>query len=92
MFSLYLVLVLSAVILKQFFKDVSRELDELRVNTHLCKLRCWSFRGAATILILGWCSVLCLCACLLPVRRSGGRGRGPARVVVYLEQAAIQRC
>ena len=23
------------------FKDVSREVDEFRVNTHLCKLRCW---------------------------------------------------
>ena len=23
------------------FEDVSREFDEFRVNTHLCKLRCW---------------------------------------------------
>ena len=22
-------------------KDVSREFDEIRVNAHLCKLRCW---------------------------------------------------
>ena len=26
---------------KKYFKDVSREFDEFRVNTHLCKLRCW---------------------------------------------------
>ena len=24
-----------------YFKDVSREFDEFRVNSHLCKLRCW---------------------------------------------------
>ena len=26
---------------KKYLKDVSREFDEFRVNTHLCKLRCW---------------------------------------------------
>ena len=25
----------------KYFKDVSREFDEFRVYTHLCKLRCW---------------------------------------------------
>ena len=25
---------------KKYFMDVSRELDEFRVNTYLCKLRC----------------------------------------------------
>ena len=25
----------------KYFKDVSREFDEFRVNTHICKLRCW---------------------------------------------------
>ena len=24
-----------------YFKDVSREFDEFRINTHRCKLRCW---------------------------------------------------
>ena len=28
-------------IIQEYFKDVSREFDEVRVNTHLCKLRCW---------------------------------------------------
>ena len=28
-------------ILYKYFKDVSREFDEFRVNAHLCKLRCW---------------------------------------------------
>ena len=27
--------------IKIFSKDVSREFDEFRVNTHLCKVRCW---------------------------------------------------
>ena len=26
---------------EKYFKDVSRELDEFRVNTHISKLRCW---------------------------------------------------
>ena len=26
---------------KKYLKDVRREFDEFRVNTHLCKLRCW---------------------------------------------------
>ena len=26
---------------KKYLKDASREFDEFRVNTHLCKLRCW---------------------------------------------------
>ena len=26
---------------KEYFKDVSREFDEFRVNAHICKLRCW---------------------------------------------------
>ena len=29
---------------KKYFKDVSREFDEFRVNTHLCKLRCYLSR------------------------------------------------
>ena len=28
-------------ILQKYFKDVSCEFDEFRVDTHLCKLRCW---------------------------------------------------
>ena len=28
-------------IYKKNFKNVSREFDEFRVNTHLRKLRCW---------------------------------------------------
>ena len=28
-------------IIKKNIKDVSRKFDEFRVNTHLCKLRCW---------------------------------------------------
>ena len=31
----------SAMILYKYFKDVSLEFDGFRVNTHLCKLRCW---------------------------------------------------
>ena len=27
--------------IKKYCKDVSREFDEFRVNTHLCTLRCW---------------------------------------------------
>ena len=27
--------------MKKKFKNVSREFDEFRVDTHLCKLRCW---------------------------------------------------
>ena len=30
-----------AVFYKKYFQDVSREFDEFRVNTHLCKLRRW---------------------------------------------------
>ena len=26
---------------EKYFEDVSREFDEFRVNTNLCKLRCW---------------------------------------------------
>ena len=29
------------ILCKIYFKDVSREFDEFRVNTHICKLRCW---------------------------------------------------
>ena len=32
------------------FKDVRRELDEFRVNTHLCKLRCWYL----VLVLCGW--------------------------------------
>ena len=28
-------------ILKMYFKDVSYEFDQFRVNTQRCKLRCW---------------------------------------------------
>ena len=34
-------------VLKKYFKDVSREFDEFRVNSHICKLRC------------GTCNILC---------------------------------
>ena len=29
------------IIVEKYFKDVSREFNEFRVNTHLCKLCCW---------------------------------------------------
>ena len=47
MYSLYIhILFFSTImvgvgILKKYFKDVSREFDEFRVKTHLCKLCCW---------------------------------------------------
>ena len=41
MLSFFYFCVVFVLLYKKYFKDVSHEFDEFRVNTHLCKLRCW---------------------------------------------------
>ena len=45
-----------------YFKDVSREFDQFRVNTHLCKLRCWylSYTMWVSFLLMGGVVFFCL--------------------------------